>query len=691
MIVHQEKTGASRHLRLRRWIKLTAPVVALIALLWLAAWLVQRSYNSSIRQRQLQDWLDQSLNADVSQLGRLRLRVNVVRNSRLYINKLEVEHPNPLFPGTFLTLGEIVARVPFYALFRLKSGDLSLNILKLRALFEQNEMGEWNADGFMQPLSQRRVAFPFPIPALSGFSGVLRESELVIRRRGYEIRFALDLGMEYSGESRRFTIRAANIPFTFTHLESGKTFNSTISSSVASVLFASGSAWPFRFSPENCEFRIDNLSMSALPFFFAGLPAEMLPGTLAGLLRIADDGKNGTWATLEGEIRDMPLTLFGLPRKAPIRLRIPLGASSAERAATVRLGPSGYGGFDLNIPINEQGKPKGLSMHGDIISIEDVASVFSDGGNWAEWLSSMLPSIVWRARKFVGFGWEGENFRLDLSRSTGGMNLLGEAEMMGGMVKMAVNPGKETPLRVTVAAKDLDAKALTAKLAKLIPEPWAASLVEGKGSLTWRGELGAPNGKGEWNFGFVVNKPEIDVAASGEWWRTFAALPEVLADALPGWGGGSGDELRSMAAAGRLHLEQLSIVSVGGQEDGVRVEFVAQGMGNDEIGGWVEKTGDTGMRGELFYVGVTDLIDAAARANPEMGKVLGMMSNTPVGLQASFTYQPDGGLKFTYPFLREAQRLRGEIDRMSREEEAAARAKEADAPALPGNEKGEVE
>lgn len=265
----------------------------------------------------------------------------------------------------------------------------------------------------------------------------------------------------------------------------------------------------------------------------------------------------------------------------------------------------------------------------------------------------------------MGYGWEGENFRLSLSRSTGGMNLLGEADMMGGQAKMAVNPGKELPLRVTVAAKNLDGRALAAKLSKLVPDPWAASLTGGRASLTWRGALAPPGEKGEWNFGFVLSKPEIDVAASGEWWRKLFALPGVIADALPAWGGGDEASLREAMNPARFGFDQLSIVSVSDEDTGVRVEFVAQGPEGGEAGGWVEKTGEGGARGELFIVGSARIVDAARKANPELGKVLGMLSGTPEGLHVSFTYLPDRGLEFTYPFLQDAQRIRGELERLN--------------------------
>ncbi len=659
---HKKEPAPSRWRRLGRWV---IPIAAIALVLHTGTWLVQRAYNSPNRQVDLQDWLDENLNADVTQLASMRLRFNLLRNSRLYVNGLEVEHPNPVFSAKFLTATEIIARTPFYSLFRLSPERLDLTLNGVKVRIEENEFGEWSTDGLFSPLSARTAAFPFPMPAISGFNAVLHNCELAVRRRGYEMKFLLDLQMETGKDSHRVMIRNAKIPFVLTHLASGAIYQGAIEAEALAFSYDMAPTGKLSFRPRNCEFKIDNLPSAALPFFSKGLPVEPLPGSFSGLMRIVDDAE-GASIRLEGELRDAPLAIFGLPNNAPIKFEMPLTGNFAERTVAVRLGPAGYGGFDLKIPLDESGAPKLLQMHSDVVSIEALAGVMSSGASWPGWFSSVLPAITWTAGKWRGFGWDGDNFRLNLSRSTAGMNLLCEGDMFGGVVKAAMSPGQSGPATASIAARNLDARQLAAKFDPLMGKVWKLALAGGEASLTWRGNVPGGGAAKDWNFGIVFANPVIDVQNSGEWWKKFFNTTSVMSTALPRWGGGNSEPLLAASANLRPTLGQISIVSIKESDPGFRVEFVAQNNESGEVGGWVDYGGDGKSRGELYFVGPSELVTAATAANPQFGSVVSMLASTPDGLRVGFTHDSENGVSFTYHFLRDAFKIRAELEKRQR-------------------------
>lgn len=662
MAEHQDDPVPQRFSRLKVWGKRLLPVVVLFLLGWLAAWLVQRSYNSPNRQRQLQDWLDENVNADVSLLSSMRMRLNLIRDPRLYLEGLEIEHPNPIFPGKFVILRELITRIPSYALFGLSAGKLDLRFWQLKVGLEQNEFGEWSYDGFLDPLLAKKAIFPFPMPLVNGFKANFRESELTVRRRGYEMTFGLSMVVEAFHEQHRVLVRAPAIPVTFTNLETGEVKNAQVSAPAVSARYQLLPGGRARLTPENCEFLLTDIPCEILPFFFSGLPAENIPGSFSGLLNISDDSDGVLWARLEGEVKNAPLAMFGLPPSSPVRLRIPIGDQRGERAATIRLGPSGFGGFDLRIPLKENGAPKMLELYSDIVTLENIATVMAGGPGWPEWFSTLIPMISWRATNWRGYGWEGNAFLLNMSRSTSGLNLLAEGEMFGGKVKAAMNPGREAPVTASAAAEKIDAKQLGDKLGRMFPAAWRPAFTDGQANLTWRGTLpGAADGA-FWNFGIVLVKPTIDLTASGAWWRGVFNVPRVLAEALPDWGGGDGEPLLAMADSPTLALEQVSIVSIRDDDTGFRIEFVAQNNDAGEVGGWIDFHADGAAAGELFMVGPSPALLALREINPRLAAVMDILAATPEGLRSSFTLDADHNPSFVYRFLDDAKRLAGEME-----------------------------
>ncbi len=546
----------------KRFIRWIIPLVALVGGVFLAAWLAQRAMNSNVRQRAFQDWLDENLNADVSQLEYTRLRLNLLRNSRFYVRGLEVEHPTPLFPGKMFTLGEMIARVPFHSFYRIAPGVARVDLVKPKIQLEQGESGEWSFDGFMNPLSPKTTDFPYPMPLFSGFKAWIHEGELSVRRRGFELKFSIDAEVETSNDAKRLVIRAPEIPFTFTHLESEQQMTGSLAIPAATVLCElDGEMLSLR--PDNSEVRVNNLPAAALPFFFGRMPLETIPGFFSGLARFYEDADKENWVRLEGEVSDAPLAAFGLPRSAPLKMELPFGESSRERTASIRLGPSGFGGFDIQMPVGSDGRTDRLDMQCDVVSLEDLSASFVSRRGWSAWLPALISNITWNARQWRGYGWEGNNLTLAITRNAAGLNALAEADLFEGKARSALTLGQGRETVITTAAEKIDAKQFVNRMSRILPPPWQASLSGGgKGNLTWRGTLPQySDGKGYWAFNVVLVKSTVDLANSGEWWRIMSSIPQVIVDELPRWGGGDPQALMALAGITSATFEQLSVVS----------------------------------------------------------------------------------------------------------------------------------
>ncbi|GEM_PF-2874921 len=647
--------------RYKRFIHWLIPLVVVVGGVFLAAWLAQRAMNSNVRQRAFQDWLDENLNADVSLLNYTRLRLNILRDSRFYIRNLEVEHPTPLFSGKFFTLGEMIARVPFYSFYRLKPGIVQLDLKAPKVQIEQGEGGEWSFDGLMSPLSAKTSEFPYPMPLFSGFRAQIRDGEFSVRKRGFELKIRVNAEVETSRDSRRLVIRAPDIPFVFTHLESEQELTGNFSIPAATVLFELDGD-KVRLRPDNSEVRVNNLPAAALPFFFGRMPLEAIPGFFSGLARFYEDSDGANWVKLEGEVADAPLAAFGLPRSAPLKMDLPFGDSDRERTALIRLGPSGFGGFDIHLPIGSDGRTERLEMQCDVVSLEDLSASFVSKRGWSAWLPGLISNITWNARQWRGYGWEGNNLTLAITRSASGLNALAEADLFEGKARSALTLGQGRETVITAAAERIDAKQFATRISRLLPPAWQVSLAGGKGNLTWRGTLPQySDGKGYWAFNVVLAKSTIDLANSGAWWKIASSIPQAIVDELPRWGGGDAGPLSEIAALSTAVFEQLSVVSDWEEGLGTRVDYVAHIDGSNEMRGWIAFAPDGRANGEARLAGPAVLLNAVAVANPEFAEVLTLLAGTGEGLRTTFTYDPEKGLEFSHPFLQDALRLREEM------------------------------
>lgn len=644
-------------LRLARWI---AAFAVAAAFSWAAAWFYQRSLNSHSRQRQLQSWLDGMLNADVSLMRDARVRVNLVRDARLHISDLEIEHPNVIFPGKFIVGNRVVASCSPFSLLGLWADRLDVAAEGMRIRVEENEFGEWSTAGLLNPIAPMNIAFPYPEPKLSGWKARFSGSGLSVRRGDIVLDLGLDVDIEGIGGGR-LALHSERIPFSLTRagVAGGSTGVISAQTAIARIAY-DGSGSP-ALTPEDCEFRIENLPVSSLAFFTNSPLLEFIPGSFFGMVRVEAGADGQATLQCEGEIRDAPLSVFGLPRTTPIRGLWPFGAPRDGLAATIRLGPSGFGGFDITMPLGPDGMPTKLGMRGDVAALGDVPRLFEAHARWPERLSRLFDTVEWEADKWLGFGWSGDRLGVVLSRSTAGLNLFGEADLLGGKVRVAMNPGQDDH-RVSVAAEKLDARLLAAKLSPYLPDPWKASLSGTHANLAWRGNLPESGAEEDWDTSIVFGKPVIDGDGHGEWWRRFFDLPRLLIASLDDWGGGDPTPLAALAEKRGIAMDQLSVVCGKNVETGFRSEFLAHGGDFGEIGGWAEVRADGAIRGGLALVGKSNLLAAVAAANPGFGRILELLASTPSGLQIDFGFSEAGGVFFTPVFLDDARRLQSDLE-----------------------------
>ncbi len=635
-------------------------VLAVAALSGLCIWLVQRSLRTPAKKRAMQSWLDEKLNADVSLSGDMVVRVNLVRDSRLMLHDTEIEHPNPVFPGKLARITKIGAWAPPWAVAGLIPGRMRLLFEGAHIALEESPFGDWSVNGLMQPLAVGNTPFPFPMPKISSWRAEVLKSTLAVKRRGHEM--VLDLQGVASGRynGNRLDIHADQTPFSFGRVDTPEVRFTGQAEPVNLRLVtpATPGGMP-EFVPGGCELRVKGLPVATLPFFVNGIPIEDGPGVFNGLIRYDQHPESAGALYLEGQLMGVPLGVFGLPPSAPLKATWPIEPERDNLPAAIHLGPSGFGAFEITIPLAEKGMPKGIVMRGDVAALDEVPVFFSKHRDWPRWLSRMFPKIEWRSGAWRGFGWEGKDLSLVLSRSTAGLNLSGFGETLGGKVRLAATPEQEgSP--VTVGGEKLEAGLLAGKMSGFLPEAFRVVLSGGGGvSLTWRSYPSGEGDFGEWGLGVVCPKPVVDLGRSGAWWWGMPRVAGAILAALPEWGGGRKNELERLAGAGQLELDQFSVVAERGAEGWLTVEFRGYGDVFGQASGILEKRRDGAVEGEFLLTGESDLLEAVLRANGEFGEVLDFLANEGPGLRVGFTYEPGGEVAFTFPFLQEAERVRG--------------------------------
>lgn len=649
-----------RRLYDRRLLRWTVTVLLIVACVWLVAWLLERSLQSSSKRRAIQSWLDNKLNADVSNIGDMVVRLNLVRRSRLDLREMEIEHSNPLFPGKFAVVHRAVAASPPWAVARIWPGKLYLRLVSPVITLEENEAGEWSSAGLLQPRSTAELPFPFPIPKISGCEAEIENAKLIVRRHGYEMKLDIDGELTGRAGSGQATLHANKNPFTFGAVGADRNLEGSVGPSI--MRFSLGSEGLLIPQPVagGIEVKVTGLPVSSLPFFVGGIPLDTVTGSFNGLVSYQEHAHANGAIFLDGQLTDASLTLFGLPRQAPVRVTWPIRPTGNESRAEVRMGPSGFGAFEISIPLDADGNPRLLSMRGDVAALDGIPALFTRHSRWPDWLSRTFPRIEWRAGTWLGFGWTGSNMQLRLYRSTIGLNLSGEGEMMGGRVRLAMIPDQpETP--ITIAAEKLDAQLLTVKISQMLPEPFQTHLTGSHVNLTWRGFQSTAGEIDEWATGLVFAKPVIDVAASGKWWRSLSEIARAIAAALPEWGGGDAAELLEIAKLTVIRFDQLSLVSERESDGDVAVEFRAYGEAVGQATGMLEKRANGLVEGEFLLAGPSVLLDAAEKANPDLGNALRLLANDSMGLRVVFKIEPGGQPEFVFPFLDDAKRIHEDL------------------------------
>lgn len=659
--VKKDEPGRKRLLRMpsRRILRWGGVIVLLVGVALLFSWMLQRSLRTPARKRAMQSWLDENLNADVSLLGDMVVRVNLVRQSRLVFGNAEVEHPNPVFPGKFITVERFGAWLPPWSVARLWPGTMELLAQRMAMTLEENAEGEWNIDGLMQPLAISATPFPFPMPKIADWRARVENSRLTIRRRGFEL--GLDMNAEIGSQmdGRRVTVRTERLPFSFGPPGSENAMKGSAGPVLLSLTRREDVSGWLLPEPGRSETRVAGLPVSILPFFFSGIPVEESEGVFNGLVAYRAHPDADGAIVMEGELRNVPLSPFHLPRNVPLRLTWPVAPRRSGLKASLHMGPSGFGAFEVDIPLTRDGQPQLLSMQGDIASLDTFSPLFDRYSRWLDWLSLTFPTVEWRSGKWLGFGCSGENLRLKLVRSTAGLNLTGEAELMGGRVRAAMTPDKED-VPISVAAERVKPDRLAVMLSGMLPEPFQARLTGSHANFTWRGMRNAKGEVGDWGSGMVFAKPELDLAASGSWWRGLSGVVLAMVQVLPEWGGGDASELLDIAAAGKMTLDQLSIVAE--RADGaLTVEFRAYGEALGQSAGVIHFVPGGVTEGEFLLAGPSLVIDAVERANPRFAMALDMLANDSFGLRVRFRIPPGGGPEFSYPFLDDAKRVRDSL------------------------------
>ncbi len=649
--------------RLLRW---GAVVLSLVFLAWLVPWLIQRSLHSPNNKRAMQTWLDDNLNADVSLIGDMTVRLNLVRDSRLVFNNVEVEHSNPVFPGKFATIMRMGAWNPPWAVLRLWPGTMDLLFQGVNVAVEENDAGEWSTDGLMRPLASADAPFPFFVPKVADWRAEVNDATIAVRRRGYELDLKLDAEVFGRPGDNRLTLAADRMAFSFGRSGSEKRIEGKAGSGLLALRVGPGPGFNPSIIPGRTAARVDGLPASMLPFFLAGIPLDDAGGTFTGSVAYREHPGAAGALALEGEVRDAPLSIFGLPRNAPLRLIWPVEPKGPDLKASLHMGPSGFGAFTMTVPLDASGRARLLSMQGEVAALDDIPDLMSRNERWTDWLSRSFPAVEWRAGKWRGFGWSGGNMRLNLVRTTAGLNLTGEAELMGGKIRLALAPNqKEAP--IGIAGEKIDAALMAESLSRLFPEPFRVRLAGSHVNLTWQG-IRTGESIGSWSAGLVFAKPEIDVAASGAWWTVLAEATRAIARALPEWGGGDPARLLDIAAGGKIPLDQLSIVSERSAAGDLAVEFRAYGDVFGQATGMIESRPDGTVEGEFLLAGPSQVIAEVERVNPDLALLLALLANDSPGLRIQFRVAPGKKPEFAFPFLDDAKGVLDELVREKRGE-----------------------
>lgn len=637
-------------------------LLALFALLLASAavWLMERSLRSPRNRRAVQSWLDERLNADVSNMGDMRIRLNLIHKSRLVVGNVEVEHPNPLFAGKLAVITRMSAAAAPWSVARVWPGTLELHLRDADFLLEENEAGEWSTDGLLSPSSAPDQRFPFPVPKVSTIEALFEDVAFEVRRHGYGLKVNVDGHAFGRADSPAVTLQANMAPFSFRDLATGAAVAGTAGPAAVRFLFDREKGGLPRPVPGSCEVKVSGLPVASLPFFIAGIPLENASGSFNGLISYQEHDAGAGAVYLNGALTDAPLGVFGLPPQAALRVTWPIAPLHADAQAQLHIGPSGFSAFEVTIPLDGKGNPELLSMRGNVAALDSVPEMFTRHSRWLDWLSRSFPSIEWRAATWRGFGWEGGNMLLRLYRSTGGLNLTGETEMMGGRVRIAMTPDQhDAP--IAIAAEKLDAQFMAFKLSQMLPEAFRAHLTGTHVNLTWRGFQSPEGDINEWGTGLVFAKPVIDIAASGAWWRSLPGVSRAVAEALPDWGGGDDGELLEIAKQTIIRFDQLSIVSEKDPNGDLAVEFRAYGDAVGQTTGMVEKRPNGLIEGEFLLAGPSVLIDAATKANPALGNALALLANDSMGLRVAFRIEPGREPAFTFPFLADARRVHDDM------------------------------
>jgi hypothetical protein len=654
-----QPTTPGKH-RLPLPLKWVAALLAVAGLALLGTWIGQRTLRSPGRKRAAQIWLDRNLNTDVAILGDMSVRLNLLRSSRLAFTDIEIEHPNAIFSGKLLNAALFEARVTPWALAGLWPDRLNLSLRRFAIEVEQDETGEWSTDGLAVPfaIDTETAVFPFPAPAISSWLLKLSEGALVVRRHDLEMRAEISGEASGAPETGRFVLKLDKARIEFGQPDAPEERPTGLIGPLSAVFSRSAGGGAEYFPPvlERCDFPVEDLPLSILPFLFAGLPMKNAAGLFNGGFMIDRKDGNAAGLAIEGELRNTPLTAFGLPHRAPLRMEWTSAADRDGAGVNIHLGPQGFGAFDISMPLNNSGRPTGLSLRGDVAVLDTLAELFSRHPAWSEWLTLTFPSVEWLSSGWHGFGWSGADMRLSLTRSAAGIRLAGDLGFAGGRAAIEMVPDNPD-MPIVVVSEKADAGLFVKALASRLPEAFLANMASGSLDFTWRGIPDPSGGFDAWGVALVFTAPEIRTAESGAWWGGLTRIAKAISDLFPDWNKDEREGVLRFTTLQSIQPRQISVVADWNRQGELGIEFRAHGPIFGQSAGYLESDGNGGWRGEILFLGESELIREAGRANQTLGHALSMLA-TGTGIRMTFIAAADGAVEFDFPFLADLEEAR---------------------------------
>lgn len=645
-----------------RWVWLFVTVVLLILSLLFFRWVYNRSMNSAKRQRDMRQWVDNALNTDGSFFVGMEARLNLAAVLRLTLHDLEVEHPNVLFPGKFITTPWVRWRLPLLSTWGMIPGQLTVECEDLVVKLAQDDSGEWNVDGLFGDGTGAESSYPFGKPAITDWQVELRNAMVQIQRNNSVFEFALDGSLINDKPNGHVTGHFRSIPFLFRNTGSRLAWNGTVKPNILSGWVFPRPGGGVDIAPDFCEVQIENMPLSALRFFSRGMPVAWSPVNYAGLLRMTGRlDENGApqsdYAIFDGKLEGAAIPVLGLID--PIMVKgvwpFPKTGDPDKSKGIGRLGPGGFGGADIAVSLDATGVPQRLEIKSDVGVLDELSPFLSNSSPWGGWLASVFREVEWVAGEWRGFGWSGQKLAVQYSSSTGTPAFNGTAEMGGGRMSFSSSSAaKRFPYLVVL--EDAKVDSVMEPLMGQLPEEFRFDHVGGKMNVTWRGSSLPKKVAFPWEMAMVISNVQLRPTKSGAWWSSLGGLPMALAEAARGFPGETDPDF-SPEPLEAVPFEQISLIIRRDEAMIVRIEVMARSSDLGEIAGWMECDANQSWSGEISIRGKSRLVEEAAQMNSRFGAALRILAGTENGIAIAFSQDASGKMRFDTTLLNDALKI----------------------------------